>query len=111
MASAVAPFADALRRHGFTDPSIPVLSGISAELIFNADKAVAHLSRQTARQMRWADCMNACVEASLTVALEPGAGRGIVTHAAWRHPQTECRAVDDFRSLGGLRKWLARHHD
>jgi [acyl-carrier-protein] S-malonyltransferase len=98
MASAVAPFADALRRHGFTDPSIPVLSGISAELIFNADKAVA-------------DCMNACVEASLTVALEPGGGRGIVTHAAWRHPQTECRAVNDFRSLGGLRKWLARHHD
>jgi [acyl-carrier-protein] S-malonyltransferase len=55
--------------------------------------------------------MNACVEASLTVALEPGGGRGIVTHAAWRHPQTECRAVNDFRSLGGLRKWLARHHD
>jgi hypothetical protein len=52
MASAVAPLADALRRHRFTDPSMPVLSGISAELILDADKAIAHSSCQTAQPIR-----------------------------------------------------------
>jgi len=111
MASFVAPFADARRRHGFTDPSIPVLSGISAEPIFNADKAIVHLSRQAAQPIRWADCMNACVEAGVTVALELGPGTALSHMLHARHPQVECGAVDDFRSLGGLRKWLARHLD
>ena len=111
MAAAVPPLADALRRHGFTDPSIPVLSGIAAELIFDADKAIAHLSRQIAQPIRWADCMDACVEAGVTVALELGPGAALSRMLRDRHPQIACRAVDDFRSLAGVRKWLVRHLD
>jgi [acyl-carrier-protein] S-malonyltransferase len=111
MASAVGLLANALRRHGFTDPSIPVLSGISAELILDANKSIAHLSRQTAQPIRWADCMDSCVEAGVTVALELGPGAALSRMLQARHPQIACRTVDDFRSLAGVRKWLARHLD
>jgi hypothetical protein len=47
----------------------------------------------------------------LTVALElgPGAALSRMLHA--RHPRIECRSVADFRSLDGIKKWLARHVD
>ena len=111
MAAAVVPFAEALRRHGLADPVIPVLSGISAELICQAGKAMSHLARQVAEPIRWADCMDACVEAGVTVTLElgPGAALSRMLHA--RHPHIECRAVADFRSLQGVKNWLVRHFE
>jgi [acyl-carrier-protein] S-malonyltransferase len=111
MRAAVAPFADELRRHRFIDPPVPVLSGVTAERINQSDKAIAHLSRQIAETVRWKDCMDACAEAGVTIALElgPGAALSRMLHA--RHPQLECRSVADFRSLDGIRNWLARHVD
>lgn len=111
MRPAIAPFAKELRRHRFIDPHIPVLSGISAEMIYESEKAILHLSRQIAETIVWKDCMDACAEAGVTVALElgPGAALSRMLHA--RHPQIECRSVADFRSLDGIKKWLARHVD
>jgi [acyl-carrier-protein] S-malonyltransferase len=109
MDAAVAPFAAELRRHGLADPQIAVLSGISAELIHDAGKAISHLSRQVAEPILWADCMDACVEAGVTVALELGPGAALARMLHARHPGIECRSVADFRSLEGVRKWLARH--
>lgn len=109
MRPAVAPFAEELRRRRFIDPRVPVLSGISAEMIYQPEKALSHLSRQIAETIMWKDCMDACAEAGITVALElgPGAALSRMLHA--RHPQIECRSVADFRSLDGIKKWLARH--
>ena len=111
MRAAVAPFAEELRHHRFLDPHIPVLSGISAEMIHESKKAILHLSRQIAETIAWKDCMDACAEAGVTLALElgPGAALSRMLHA--RHPQIECRSVADFRSLAGVKKWLARHTD
>ncbi len=109
MGGAVKPFAEQLRRHRFIDPPIPVLSGISAEMLYQSDKAILHLSRQIAETILWKDCMDAYAEAGVTVALElgPGAALSRMLHA--RHPHIECRSVADFRTLDGVRKWLARH--
>lgn len=111
MNSAVVPFEKELRRYGLADPIIPVLSGISAELIFQSEKAISSLSRQIAEPIRWVDCMDACAEAGITVALElgPGAALSRMLHA--RHPGIDCRSVADFRSLDGVKKWLVRHSD
>lgn len=111
MRPAVAPFAEELRRHRFIDPHVPVLSGITAERIHNSEKAILHLSRQIAETILWKDCMDACAEAGVTVALElgPGAALSRMLHA--RHPRIQCRSVADFRSLDGVKKWLARHID
>lgn len=109
MRQAIVPFSEELRRRHFIDPRIPVLSGISAEMIHQAEKAILHLSRQIAETIMWKDCMDACAEAGVTVALElgPGASLSRMLHA--RHPHIECRSVADFRSLDGIKKWLVRH--
>ncbi|MFC5460963.1 ACP S-malonyltransferase [Massilia niabensis] len=109
MRGAVDPFAAALRQHAIPDPAVPVLSGISAERLNHGAKAIEHLSRQLAEPIRWKDCMDALVEAGITVALELGPGAGLSRMLQARHPQIATRSVADFRSLGGIAAWLGRH--
>jgi len=106
---AVDPFAALLEEQGLLDPQAPVVSGISAEPVHDAGKAIAHLSRQLAEPIRWKDCMDALAEASVTVALELGPGSSLTRMLQARHPQIACRSVADFRTLDGVRAWLARH--
>ena len=109
MAPAVAPFAAALRATGFHALETPLLSGISAAPIDGSAMAIAHLSRQLAEKIVWKDCMDACAEAGVTVALELGPGAALSRMLQARHPGIDCRSVTDFRSLDGIRKWLGRH--
>ncbi|MGJ9416725.1 ACP S-malonyltransferase [Massilia sp. CMS3.1] len=109
MGGAVAPLAAELRGRLVTDPRVPVLSGISGEPISGRGKAIEHLSRQVAEPILWRDCMDALVEAGITVALELGPGVGLSRMLQARHPQIATRSVADFRSLGGVAAWLARH--
>lgn len=106
---AVAPFATLLRGERFLDPQLPVISGIAAEPVHDAGKAIEHLARQLAEPIRWKDCMDALAEAGTTVALELGPGAALTRMLQARHPHIACRSVADFRSLDGVRAWLARH--
>jgi len=106
---AVAPFSALLREQSFVDPQAPVVSGIAAEPVYDAAKAIEHLSRQLAEPIRWKDCMDALAEAGVTVALELGPGSSLTRMLGARHPQIACRSVADFRSLDGVRAWLSRH--
>ena len=109
MANAVAPFARLLREQGLHDPQAPVISGIAAEPVNTADKAIEHLSRQLAEPIRWRDGMDALAEAGVTVALELGPGAALARMLGARHPEIACRSVADFRSLDGVRSWLEKH--
>lgn len=111
MQSAVAPFRAALEQVRFGDPSYPVVAGISAELVYRKEAAIDVLSRQLAQTIRWAECMDACVEAGVTLALELGPGSALTRMLRERHPGLECRSVADFRSLEGVRAWLGRQAD
>lgn len=111
MAGAVAPFAELLRRTPLRDPEVPVVSGIAAEPVQAAGRAIDHLSRQLAETIRWKDGMDALAEAGVTVALELGPGAALTRMLGARHPQIACRSVSDFRSPAGVRAWLARHVD
>ncbi|MDB5762663.1 MAG: mdcH [Herminiimonas sp.] len=111
MQAAVAPFAAEVGRRHFTAMHVPVLSGVSAELIRQKDHAVSALSRQIAETIRWADCMDMCAESGIGVALELGPGAGLSRMLQARHPQIECRSVADFRTIEGIKKWLSRHFD
>ena len=106
---AVAPFAALLQGERLLDPQAPVVSGIAAEPVYDAGKAIEHLSRQLAEPIRWKDCMDALAEAGVTVALELGPGSSLTRMLQARHPQIACRSVADFRTLEGVRSWLARH--
>jgi [acyl-carrier-protein] S-malonyltransferase len=108
MATAVAPFADALARAQFHQQGCPVLSGIGAEAVSGKARAVDTLSRQLSETIRWSDCMDAAAEAGITVALELGPGAALARMLQNRHPQIACRSVADFRSLDGIVSWLER---
>lgn len=108
MQGAAARFAEVLQRSQFIDPRTPVLSGISAHRISGRADAIAALSRQLEEKIRWADCMDACAESGITVALELGPGSALSRMLQARHPHIQSRSVADFRSLDGVVKWMAR---
>ena len=105
---AVAPFAALLESQRWSAPAFPVLSGISAEPVIDIKKAVRELPRQIAEPIRWKECMDACVEAGVTVALELGPGAALARMLQARHPGIACRSVSEFRSLDGIHSWLGR---
>ncbi|MEC5160490.1 MULTISPECIES: acyltransferase domain-containing protein [unclassified Janthinobacterium] len=109
MAQAVAPFAAALRATGFGAQQAPVLSGIAACGVVGKAGAVEHLSRQLAEHIVWTECMDACAEAGIGVALELGPGAALSRMLQARHPGIACRSTADFRSLAGIARWLERH--
>lgn len=105
---AVAPFAALLAAQRWSAFNCPVLSGISAEPVHDAARAMAELPRQIAEPIRWKECMDACAEAGATVALELGPGAALSRMLQARHPQIACRSVSEFRTLDGIRSWLGR---
>jgi [acyl-carrier-protein] S-malonyltransferase len=111
MAGAVAPFARELEAAPFGPMLCPVLSGIAASRIQDKGGAVQHLSRQLAQTILWSACMDAAVEAGVTVALELGPGSSLSRMFRTRHPDLPCRSASDFRSLDGIASWLERQLD
>ncbi|MGG7603341.1 ACP S-malonyltransferase [Massilia sp. BKSP1R2A-1] len=105
---AVSPFSELLARQAWSAPAFPILSGISAEKVEDARLAMRVLSRQIAEPIRWMDCMDACAETGITVALELGPGAALSRMLQARHPDIACRSVTEFRSLDGIRSWLGR---
>jgi [acyl-carrier-protein] S-malonyltransferase len=110
MAGAAAPFAQVLEDSSLAAPATPVLSGISAARLDSRAQAVEHLSRQLHETIVWDECMDACAEAGITVALELGPGAALSRMLQARHPGIACRSVADFRSLDGIRSWLWRQY-
>lgn len=108
MAGAVDPFAALLAGQRWSAPAFPVLSGISAEPVYDANKAMQDLPRQIAEPIRWKECMDALGEAGVTVALELGPGAALARMLQSRNPSIACRSVSEFRSLDGIRSWLER---
>lgn len=108
---AVAPFGALLAHQNWSDPAFAVLSGICAEPVFSADRARRDLARQIAEPIRWNECMDACVEAGVTVALELGPGAALARMLQSRHPGIACRSVSEFRSLDGVQRWVGRQLD
>ena len=105
---AVAPFAGLLEGQRWSAFAFPVLSGISAGPVEDAARAMADLPRQIAEPIRWKDCMDACLEAGATVALELGPGAALSRMLQARHPGIACRSVSEFRTPDGVRSWLNR---
>ncbi|WP_236422639.1 hypothetical protein, partial [Escherichia coli] len=105
------PFAALLERQRWAAPAFPVVSGISAEPVIDVKKAMRELPRQIAEPIRWKDCMDACQEAGVTVALELGPGAALARMLQALHPHIACRSVSEFRSLDGIHSWLQRQLD
>lgn len=108
MDDAVQPFAQQLRQQLSIDLPVPVLSGLSGQVLIKKEAAITVLSQQLAQTIHWSDCMDACAEQGITAALELGPGAALSRMLQARHPHIACRSVSEFRSLQGVRGWLQR---
>ncbi|SCB09644.1 [acyl-carrier-protein] S-malonyltransferase [Bradyrhizobium shewense] len=85
-----------------------VLSGIDGASVMSAGTGLDKLAAQISQTVQWASCLQACVEAGATVFLELGPGSALSRMIADVRPDLPARSLDDFRSLQGVRAWLAR---
>jgi organic hydroperoxide reductase OsmC/OhrA len=66
------------------------------------------LAKQISHTVQGAHCLEGCVEAGARVFFELGPGRALTKMAAGAYPDIPVRCLEDFRTLQGARRWLAR---
>jgi [acyl-carrier-protein] S-malonyltransferase len=111
MAEATAVFRERLARtHVENTPRFGsrLLCGIDGELVLTGPQSIDKLAMQISQTIEWAACLEACVEAGAVAFLEIGPGRALADMAASAYPAIPARSVDDFKSIDGVRTWLAR---
>jgi [acyl-carrier-protein] S-malonyltransferase len=91
------------------DPEVRLLSGIDGSSVLDIETGLDKLAAQISRTVEWADCLRACVEAGATAFLELGPGSALSAMVAGAYPAVPARSLEDFRSLAGVRAWLARY--
>lgn len=110
LAGAVAPFRTAIgdaQPAKRPAPGCRLLSGIDAAPVLDGAQGAEKLAAQLARTIEWAACLQACAEAGASAFLEFGPGRALGAMAAEACPGIPVRSLEDFRSLDGVRHWLA----
>jgi [acyl-carrier-protein] S-malonyltransferase len=110
LAEAVGPVRELLRTYAAARV-LPLLAGVNAEPVHDGEEAAELLASQTARMIRWSDCLDTIAEARIDVALELGPGNALSRMLRERHPGIACRSVADFRSVNGVVAWVAAQGD
>ena len=86
-----------------------LLSGIDGATVIQIEPGLDKLAAQISQTVRWADCLQACIEAGASAFLELGPGRALCEMAAGAYPDVPARSLEDFRTLEGARAWIASH--
>ena len=85
--------------------------GIDGTAVLDVGAGVDKLALQISQPLLWAACLESCVEAGADAFLELGPGRALAEMASSAYSGLAARSLDDFRSLQGVRDWLARLED
>jgi [acyl-carrier-protein] S-malonyltransferase len=85
-----------------------LLSGIDGDTIHDIETGIDKLARQISTTIDWAACLESCRSAGAEAALELGPGTALSRMASALFPDGRARAVEEFRTLAGLRTWLQR---
>lgn len=109
LASAVGPFGATLEASALRAPDVPVVAGVDASWVTSRATAVATLAAQLAAPIEWGRCLGTLCERGCRVFLEMGPG-GALSRMVREHlgSDVEARSVGEFRSLGGVVRWLER---
>lgn len=110
--NASSAFRSDLRQVRATFPSrgqIRILSGIDGAPVLSLDSGLDKLASQISQTVQWASCLQGCIEAGATAFLELGPGHALSVMAASAWSDVPSRALDDFRSLQGVRTWLGHY--
>jgi len=114
LAEASAAFREVLRSAQATFPPVAgarILSGIDGATVVSAEIGLDKLAAQISQTVQWANCLESCFEAGATTFLELGPGQALSKMVADMEPGFPARSLDDFRSLQGVRGWIARRLD
>ncbi|KRQ11311.1 acyltransferase domain-containing protein [Bradyrhizobium manausense] len=84
-----------------------LLAGDGGERIFCASDATATLAGQLARPIDWAATLDALAEQGVDRVLDLGPGHALAEMMQGGFPSIRCYAADGFRTIGGLRDWIA----
>ena len=85
-----------------------LLSGIDGDTIHDMETGIEKLARQISTTINWAACLESCQSAGAETVLELGPGTALSHMASALFPDGRARAVEEFRTLAGLRTWLQR---
>jgi [acyl-carrier-protein] S-malonyltransferase len=88
-----------------------LLSGIDGDTIHDMETGIDKLARQISTTIDWAACLESCRSAGAEAALELGPGTALSRMASALFPGGRARAVEEFRTVAGLRAWLQRAID
>jgi [acyl-carrier-protein] S-malonyltransferase len=88
-------------------PGVRLFSGIDGSAVLDVRSGLDRLAAQISHTVQWASCLEGCVEAGASVFLELGPGRALAEMAASAYPAIPARSLGDFRTLQGVRGWLA----
>jgi len=89
------------------DTGVRLLSGVDGAAVVDVQGGLDKLAAQISHTLQWAACLQSCIEAGASAFLELGPGSALATMAARAYPSVPARSLDDFRSLTGVRSWLA----
>ena len=96
-----------VRVAGEVPSGVRLLSGVDGQAVFNVRAGLDKLALQMQQTIDWAACMDACRGAGVAKVLELGPGNGLVRLMREVMPDGQVHGVSEFRSLDGLRRWLA----
>ena len=111
LADATDAFREALRQTAShrPPPGAPrLLSGLDGAVVFRVEDGLAKLATQISHSIDWAACLEACREYGADHVLELGPGHALATMARSAWPEARVHALEEFRTIEGVRDWLSR---
>jgi [acyl-carrier-protein] S-malonyltransferase len=112
LASASVQFRDSLSKVSLQSrpaSDVRLLSGIDAAPVLDINRGLDKLAAQISQTVHWADCLQGSVEGGASVFLELGPGQALSQMAREAHPDLPARSLDDFKTLQGVKDWIAKH--
>jgi [acyl-carrier-protein] S-malonyltransferase len=112
LAAASVAFRRSLR---LISPSFPppagvrVFSGVDGTAVLSAESGLDKLAAQISHTVQWSACLQSCIEAGATAFLELGPGHALSAMVSGLTQDVPARSIDDFKTLAGVRAWLAEH--
>ena len=109
LAAAVAPLAQKLGSIAMARPALRLMTATDQSLVSLPAHAAAGLARQVMTTIDWAALLDALAERGVDQVLDLGPGSALAEMASAAMPDARVRAVDQFRTLQGVRDWLVLH--
>jgi [acyl-carrier-protein] S-malonyltransferase len=97
-----------LRQAAFSDPRVPVVTNVDAEIITSGEEARGSLIRQVSLPVRWEESMHELLEQGVSTFVEVGPGRVLSGLLRQIERSVHCFNVEDEKSLLATLEKLAQ---